>query len=103
MRPPGVLTTRFGEPAAPGPRPHRVAPRPLPSIVDCRASRSTSTRLRTSRHGAELKLGYKASAEQFGPRELLDFSVLAEQTGLDIVAVSDHFQPWRHTADTARR
>jgi coenzyme F420-dependent glucose-6-phosphate dehydrogenase len=40
--------------------------------------------------------GYKASAEQFGPAELLDFSVLAEQVGLDSVAVSDHFQPWRH-------
>ena len=43
-----------------------------------------------------LTLGYKASAEQFGPRELLDFSVLAERVGLQIVAVSDHFQPWRH-------
>ncbi len=43
-----------------------------------------------------LKLGYKASAEQFGPRELLDYSVRAEQAGLEIVAVSDHFQPWRH-------
>jgi coenzyme F420-dependent glucose-6-phosphate dehydrogenase len=43
-----------------------------------------------------VKLGYKASAEQFGPRELLDFAVLAEQSGLEIVAVSDHFQPWRH-------
>ncbi|HZR91836.1 MAG TPA: glucose-6-phosphate dehydrogenase (coenzyme-F420) [Gaiellaceae bacterium] len=41
-------------------------------------------------------LGYKASAEQFGPRELLDYAVLAERTGLEIVAVSDHFQPWRH-------
>jgi coenzyme F420-dependent glucose-6-phosphate dehydrogenase len=40
--------------------------------------------------------GYKASAEQFGPAELLDFSALAEQVGLDSVAVSDHFQPWRH-------
>ena len=43
-----------------------------------------------------IRIGYKASAEQFGPRELLDFSVEAERTGLDIVAVSDHFQPWRH-------
>jgi coenzyme F420-dependent glucose-6-phosphate dehydrogenase len=42
------------------------------------------------------RFGYKASAEQFAPRELLDFSVLAEQVGLDSVAVSDHFQPWRH-------
>ena len=43
-----------------------------------------------------LKLGYKASAEQFGPRELLDFSVLAETLGFDSVFVSDHFQPWKH-------
>ena len=44
-----------------------------------------------------LKLGYKASAEQFGPRELLNFSVEAEQCGFDSVWISDHFQPWRHT------
>lgn len=43
-----------------------------------------------------LLLGYKASAEQFGPRDLLDFAVAAERAGLDSVAVSDHFQPWRH-------
>ncbi|MBV8119449.1 MAG: glucose-6-phosphate dehydrogenase (coenzyme-F420) [Alphaproteobacteria bacterium] len=44
-----------------------------------------------------LKLGYKASAEQFGPNELLDFSCLAEDVGFDSVFVSDHFQPWKHT------
>ena len=43
-----------------------------------------------------LKIGYKASAEQFGPRELLGFACLAEQLGYDSVFVSDHFQPWRH-------
>jgi coenzyme F420-dependent glucose-6-phosphate dehydrogenase len=43
-----------------------------------------------------VKLGYKASAEQFGPVELLDFARHAERIGLEIVAVSDHFQPWRH-------
>ena len=43
-----------------------------------------------------VRIGYKASAEQFGPRELIEFSVEAEHRGLDIVAVSDHFQPWRH-------
>ena len=43
-----------------------------------------------------LKLGYKASAEQFAPRELLDFSIEAEKVGFDSVFVSDHFQPWRH-------
>ncbi|MGR3344205.1 MAG: LLM class flavin-dependent oxidoreductase, partial [Paracoccaceae bacterium] len=43
-----------------------------------------------------LRLGYKASAEQFGPRELLEYGVLAEELGFDSVMVSDHFQPWRH-------
>jgi coenzyme F420-dependent glucose-6-phosphate dehydrogenase len=45
----------------------------------------------------KLRLGYKASAEQFGPRELLDFAVAAEHNGFDSVFVSDHFQPWRHS------
>lgn len=44
-----------------------------------------------------LRLGYKASAEQFAPGPLLDFSVLAEQAGFDSVFISDHFQPWKHT------
>jgi coenzyme F420-dependent glucose-6-phosphate dehydrogenase len=44
----------------------------------------------------QVRIGYKASAEQFGPRPLLDFSIQAEKVGLEIVAVSDHFQPWRH-------
>ncbi|MDQ2805125.1 MAG: glucose-6-phosphate dehydrogenase (coenzyme-F420) [Pseudomonadota bacterium] len=48
-----------------------------------------------------LKLGYKASAEQFAPRELLSFGVLAEQAGFDSVFVSDHFQPWKHTGGHA--
>ena len=43
-----------------------------------------------------MKLGYKASAEQFGPVELLEFARHAERIGLEIVAISDHFQPWRH-------
>ncbi len=43
-----------------------------------------------------LRLGYKASAEQFGPSELLGFAQLAESLGFDSVFVSDHFQPWRH-------
>lgn len=48
-----------------------------------------------------LRLGYKGSAEQFGPRELLGFGRLAEELGLDLVAVSDHFQPWRHSTGRA--
>ena len=44
-----------------------------------------------------LTLGYKASAEQFGPRRLLDLALAAERAGFDSVWTSDHFQPWRHT------
>lgn len=44
----------------------------------------------------DIKLGYKASAEQFGPRELVELGVLVEEHGLDSATVSDHFQPWRH-------
>jgi coenzyme F420-dependent glucose-6-phosphate dehydrogenase len=43
-----------------------------------------------------LAVGYKASAEQFGPRELVGLGVRAEHVGLDSVWVSDHLQPWRH-------
>ena len=48
-----------------------------------------------------LKFGYKGSAEQFGPNELLAYTVLAEQTGFDSAFVSDHFQPWRHNGGHA--
>jgi len=44
----------------------------------------------------KLKIGYKASAEQFTPGQLADFAVQAEDQGLDSVWISDHFQPWRH-------
>ncbi|GAA2539488.1 glucose-6-phosphate dehydrogenase (coenzyme-F420) [Winogradskya consettensis] len=43
-----------------------------------------------------IRFGYKASAEQFAPRELLRYGIDAEQQGFDSVFVSDHLQPWRH-------
>lgn len=48
-----------------------------------------------------LTLGYKASAGQFGARELVELAVQAERHGFESVAVSDHFQPWRHTGGHA--
>lgn len=48
-----------------------------------------------------LRIGYKASAEQFSPTQLLEFSCLAEDLGFDSVFISDHFQPWRHTGGHA--
>jgi coenzyme F420-dependent glucose-6-phosphate dehydrogenase len=48
-----------------------------------------------------MKLGFKASAEQFAPSKLLEYAVLAETLGLDSVWISDHFQPWRHNSGHA--
>ena len=48
-----------------------------------------------------LTLGWKASAEQFAPTELLRYGVLAEELGFDSVVVSDHFHPWRDTGGHA--
>ena len=39
-----------------------------------------------------LRYGYKASAEQFGPRELPAYAHQAEEVGLHTIAISDHFQ-----------
>ena len=78
------------------PRRPRCRPRhPRPSRP--RVRRRHAGRPRPDAGGRVLRLGYKACAEQFAPRELLDFSVAAERLGLEIVAVSDHFQPFRHT------
>jgi coenzyme F420-dependent glucose-6-phosphate dehydrogenase len=48
-----------------------------------------------------LEIGYKASAEQFPASELLGYARLAEEAGFGSVAVSDHFQPFRHTGGHA--
>ena len=47
-----------------------------------------------------ITLGYKASAEQFGPVELLD-SRCGRADGFDWSPISDHFQPFRHTGGHA--
>ena len=52
---------------------------------------------RASPGAALIKLGYKASAEQFAPTALLYFACVAEEVGFDSVFISDHFQPWKHT------
>src|ERR671917_255467 len=73
-------------------------------MYPCRGGgRGTAPTSGTPSEGEEhmLKFGYKASAEQFAPRELLDFSVLAERSGFDSVFISDHLQPWRHNGGHA--
>jgi G6PDH family F420-dependent oxidoreductase len=39
-------------------------------------------------------LGYKLSSEEFGPRDLLRFARLAEESGFQFALISDHFHPW---------
>ena len=43
---------------------------------------------------AQAKIGYAAMLEQFGPREVVDYSVAAEKAGFSGVMAADHFQPW---------
>ena len=40
------------------------------------------------------RFGFHASHEQFTPRDLLDWTRLAEQAGFDCAMSSDHFHPW---------
>jgi coenzyme F420-dependent glucose-6-phosphate dehydrogenase len=48
-----------------------------------------------------VRFGYKVSAEQFSPSDLLDFTVAAERCGFETAGISDHFQPWRHSGGHA--
>ena len=41
-----------------------------------------------------IKFGWKAGAEQYPPGNLLDYAVIADQAGFDLLDVSDHFHPW---------
>jgi coenzyme F420-dependent glucose-6-phosphate dehydrogenase len=43
---------------------------------------------------ADLTIGYAAMLEQFGPREVVGYQVLAEQNGFSGCMAADHFQPW---------
>lgn len=48
-----------------------------------------------------IQFGYKASSEQFAPKELLEYVQEAENAGFDSVFFSDHLQPWRHNGGHA--
>ncbi len=64
-------------------------------------SRTTPERMKGMHVTSRLTLGYKASAEQFGPRDLVEYAVRAEELGFDSVTVSDHFLPWRENGGHA--
>jgi G6PDH family F420-dependent oxidoreductase len=40
------------------------------------------------------EFGYTLSSEEFGPTELVENAVEAEERGYDFLSVSDHFHPW---------
>ncbi|GAA1446819.1 TIGR03557 family F420-dependent LLM class oxidoreductase [Nocardiopsis tropica] len=44
-----------------------------------------------------MKVGFKLFAEGFGPREIVEQAVRAEQAGFDFVEISDHFHPWLYS------
>jgi coenzyme F420-dependent glucose-6-phosphate dehydrogenase len=43
---------------------------------------------------SDVKIGYAAALEQFGPREIVELCEVAEQHGFVGTMAADHFQPW---------
>jgi Luciferase-like monooxygenase len=43
----------------------------------------------------EPQIGFQLAHEQFKVPELVEFGIAADQAGFDLLAVSDHFQPWQ--------
>jgi G6PDH family F420-dependent oxidoreductase len=41
-----------------------------------------------------MKVGYFLSSEEFGPRDLIDQAVKAQQAGFQDLWISDHYHPW---------
>ena len=41
-----------------------------------------------------MRIGYFLSAEEYGPRELVEQAEAAEQAGFEALWISDHFHPW---------
>lgn len=41
------------------------------------------------------QVGFQLAHEQFTVRELVELGIAADQAGFDLLAVSDHFQPWQ--------
>ena len=41
-----------------------------------------------------MKIGYFLSSEEWGPRELVELAVKAQDAGFEGLWISDHFHPW---------
>jgi len=46
-----------------------------------------------------MQIGFKLSAEDFGPMENVRLAVRAEEAGFDFVEMSDHFLPWHEAQE----
>ncbi|HEX4728209.1 MAG TPA: LLM class flavin-dependent oxidoreductase, partial [Jatrophihabitans sp.] len=40
------------------------------------------------------RIGYFLSCEEYGPAELVEQAIAAEQAGFDALWISDHYHPW---------
>jgi G6PDH family F420-dependent oxidoreductase len=52
------------------------------------------TRRRSASRKRSIRLGYKLSSEEQGPRELVRLAGMAEDHGFTFALISDHFHPW---------
>ena len=53
-----------------------------------------SDRKASGRGKGGVRLGYKLSSEEHGPRDLVRYARLAEDSGFSFALISDHFHPW---------
>jgi F420-dependent hydroxymycolic acid dehydrogenase len=60
-----------------------------PSLPESKSRNSDSNRMRKG------MLGFMLPHEQFPAPQLLELGVAAENAGFDLLAFSDHFQPWQ--------
>jgi TAT-translocated FGD2 family F420-dependent dehydrogenase len=67
-----------------------------PRKVSATEVQSTMTRQSTvTARWLHRQVGFQLAHEQFRVPELVELGVAAEQAGFDLLAVSDHFQPWQ--------
>ncbi len=54
-----------------------------------------NTNVSVGSHWLNRQVGFQLAHEQFKVPELVELGVAAEQAGFDLLAFSDHFQPWQ--------
>ena len=66
----------------------------IASLLPRERRRDEAPRASPDAPGQPVRLGYKLSSEERGPRELVRLAGMAEEHGFSFALISDHFHPW---------